>query len=64
MEDSLRDLGGNNCLPLQDVPFPVNPCLQEQLKEPSLLVHSAFSSHGLVSAEHSSISYEMEQRNS
>ena len=38
------------------MPFPVNPCLQVQLKEPSLLVQSAFSSQGVASAEHSSMS--------
>ena len=43
-------------IPSQSVPFPVNPCLQVQLKDPSLLVQSAFLSHGLESAEHSSIS--------
>ena len=44
------------CVPLQTVPSPVNPCLQVQLYEPSLLAQSAFSSHGLVPKEHSSIS--------
>ena len=44
------------CIPLQTVPSPVNPCLQLQLYEPSLLAQSAFSSHGLVPKEHSSIS--------
>ena len=46
------------CIPLQTVPFPVNPCSQTQLKEPSVLMHWALTSHGLESAEHSSISAE------
>ena len=46
-------------MPWQVVPSPVNPCLQAQLKEPSLLVQFAFLLHGLVSAKHSSISKEI-----
>ena len=43
-------------LPLQAMPFPVKPGSHMQLYDPSLLVHSAFSSHGMSSAAHSSIS--------
>ena len=43
-------------IPLQTVPSPVNPCLQVQVEEPSVLVQSAFSSHGLESGAHSLIS--------
>ena len=46
-------------MPWQVVSSPVNPCLQAQLKEPSLLVQFAFSLHGLVSAKHLSISKEI-----
>lgn len=42
-------------LPLQIVPFPVNPCLQVQMKELSVLTQSAFSSQGF-DVRHSSIS--------
>ena len=38
------------------MPFPVNPCLQVQLNEPTLFTQSAFSLHKLESAKHSSIS--------
>ena len=55
---SARKTNFLSIVPSQSVPFPVNPCLQLQLYEPSLLVQSAFSSHGLKSAEHSSISGE------
>ena len=43
-------------IPSQIVPFPVNPCRQIQEYDPLLLVQAAFESHGLESAEHSSIS--------
>ena len=38
----------------------MNPCLQVQVKEPSLFVQSALLSHGLDSAEHSSTSVVIE----
>ena len=41
-------------IPSHTAPFPVNPSLQVQLYEPSVFVHSAFSPHGSISAEHSS----------
>ena len=41
---------------MHEDPFPVNPCLQAHVKDPLVLVQSAFSSHGLGSAEHASIS--------
>lgn len=50
-------------VPSQVAPSPVNPCLQVQLYEPSLLVQLAFLSHGLDSAEHSSISDEKQTIN-
>ena len=45
-------------IPLHVAPSPVNPCWHVQLYEPSVLMQSAFKSHGLASAEHSSISGE------
>ena len=47
-------------LPLQVVPFPVNPCLQVQMKELSVLTQSAFSSQGF-DVRHSSISIKKQQ---
>ena len=47
-------------VPAQFIPFPVNPCLQVQIKEPLVLTQSAFSSHGLE-VVHSSISGEKQQ---
>lgn len=47
-------------LPLQVVPFPVNPCLQVQMKELSVLTQSAFSSQGFDD-RHSSISIKKQQ---
>lgn len=44
-------------LPLQVDPFPVNPFLQEHMKEPSVLTQSAFSSH-VFATRHSSTSNE------
>jgi len=46
----------NGNLPTQTVPFPVNPSLQVQVKDPSLLKQLAFLSHGPPFFEHSSIS--------
>ena len=47
---------GPKKIPLQFFPSPSNPSLQRQLYEPSLLEQLAFTSHGLVSEAHSSIS--------
>lgn len=44
-------------LPLHVDPFPVNPFLQEHMKEPSVLTQSAFSSH-VFATRHSSTSNE------
>ena len=43
-------------LPVQVCPSPAKPMLQEQVKEPFVLVHSAFVSQVEVLDEHSSIS--------
>ena len=44
----------NLLLPVQCVPFPLYPLLQEQLYDPGVFVQYAFVSHGEV--EHSLIS--------
>lgn len=49
-------------MPAQNVPFPINPRLHLQLKEPLLFAQSAFASHGLRSEEHSSISRGMKEK--
>ena len=43
---------------MQVDPFPVNPCLQAHAYDPLVLMQAAFASHGLESAEHSSMSKE------
>jgi hypothetical protein len=47
--------------PLHDVPFPLNPFLQGQLNDPSVLVQVAFLSQLCVFSEHSFISVEIEK---
>ena len=42
------------CLPSQVMPSPVNPFLQVQLYEPSVLLQLALSPHGPGSVKHSS----------
>ena len=48
------------CLPSQVMPSPVNPFLQVQLYEPSVLLQLALSPHGPGSVKHSSKSGEIE----
>lgn len=46
----------NSYLPWQIIPSPVNPRLQVQFTEPSVLIQTAFSSHGFESGAHSLMS--------
>lgn len=46
----------NSYIPWQIIPSPVNPRLQVQFTEPSVLMQTAFPSHGLESGAHSLIS--------
>jgi hypothetical protein len=53
----MRPLNNNSFLPVQFLPSPENPCKQEQLYEPSVLIQLEFVWHSLVeSSAHSSIS--------
>ena len=46
----------NSYIPRQIFPSPVNPRLQVQFAEPSVLIQTAFSSHGLEPGAHSLMS--------
>lgn len=54
--DSMICAAAKKCLPLQVVPFPVNPFLQLQTNDPTVLVHVAWAWQLAVPKRHSSTS--------